>query len=93
MPSPHSPAEKLKVNRRLSSPLAVARQAVRFILASICCSTKQLKAAAAPATNQMPAVAAKITPHCGPDGKPGMAKAMPITAQKTISCTTRGLVN
>ena len=26
-------------------------------------------------------------------GRPGTASSMPITAQKTISCTTRGLVS
>jgi hypothetical protein len=37
----------------------VGRQAVRFILASMVFSTTQLNAAAAPATNQIPAQAIK----------------------------------
>ena len=71
--------------------MAVGRQAVRAMRASICCSTRQLNAAAAPATSQMPTVAASSDAPVG--GKPGVASSMPITAQKTISCTTRGLVS
>ena len=41
-------------------------------------------------TSQMPKVAA---PNCPQSGGPGCASSMPITAQKTISCTTRGLVS
>src|SRR5674476_1231991 len=52
-PAAHRPAEKASVSELLRSPLAVGRQAVRRILASICCSTRQLNAAAAPATNQL----------------------------------------
>jgi hypothetical protein len=74
----------------LSWPLAVGRHEVRAILASMPCSTKQLKAAAAPATNQMPTVAARATRQ---SGKPGDASNMPMTAQNTINCTTRGLVS
>ncbi len=43
--------------------VAVARQAVRAILASMCCSTTQLNAAAAAATSQMPAAAGNTTPE------------------------------
>ena len=39
-----------KVTGVVSSPLAVGRQAVRSMRRSMCCSTRQLKAAAAPAT-------------------------------------------
>ena len=90
LPSAHSTAEKTSASRRVSSPLAVARQAVRAILASMCCSMRQLKAAAAPATSQMPATAA--TSRTG-SGQPGWASSMPMRAQNTMSCTTRGLVS
>ena len=53
-------------------------------------STRQLTANAAPASSQMPTVAA--TRRCT-GGKPGTARNMPITAQKTASCVTRGFVN
>ena len=55
----------------LSSPLAVGRQAVRFMRASICCSIRQLKAAAAAATSQMPALAASMVNHSPPRGTTG----------------------
>ena len=71
---------------------AVGRQAVRLILASMRCSTRQLKAAAAAATSQMPAQATS-QPQSSRSGRPGTASTMPITAQNTISCTTRGLVS
>ena len=47
-------------------------------------------AAAAPATSQMPTEAASATRQ---SGRPGVASSMPMTAQKTMSCTTRGLVS
>jgi hypothetical protein len=50
----------------------------------------QLKAAAAAATSQMPAVAARASRQLG---QPGSASSMPIRAQNTISCTTRGFVS
>ena len=56
----------------------------------MCCSTMQLNAAAAAATSQMPTVAASAVRH---SGRPGDASSMPITAQNTISCTTRGFVS
>jgi hypothetical protein len=49
-----------------------------------------LKAAAALATSQMPMVAGTATCR---SGQPGSASSMPMTAQNTISCTTRGLVS
>ncbi len=58
-PKAHKPAEKLRVFPLVSSPLAVGRQDVRFMRASMCCSTTQLNAAAAPDTNQMPKQAIK----------------------------------
>jgi hypothetical protein len=63
---------------------------VRRITASIFCSTRQLIAAAAPATSAMPSVPNK-TAWAG--GTPGDARNMPITAVKTINDTTRGFVN
>ena len=89
-PAPHSSAENSSVWWSCSSPLAVGRQAVRRMRRSISRSTMQLKAAAAPATSQMPPVAASTMRQ---SGRPGVASNMPITAQKTISCTTRGLVS
>jgi len=84
-PMAHSAAAKMSVCLSLSSPLAVGRQAVRFILASMPFSTMQLKAAAAPATSQMPRQASKPTLTSAHDGTPGTAKTMPIKAQKTMS--------
>ncbi len=92
-PARHSRAEKASVWALESSPLAVGRQAVRFILASMCCSTRQLKAAAAPATSQIPKQAMAMCSHCSPLGRPGTASTMPMNAQKTMSWTTRGLVS
>ena len=91
-PAAHSTAENTRVSWLDNSPLAVGRQAVRFILASMPCSTMQLKAAAAPATSQMPRLASAIWPTCAQLGKPGTASTMPIKAQNTINWTTRGLV-
>src|SRR5436190_1383703 len=56
---------------------------------SILRSTRQLIAAAAPATSAMPTVAKNTV--CG-GGSPGTARNMPMTAQNTMSDTTRGLV-
>ena len=83
-------AEKASALPGVSSPVAVGRQAVRFIRASMRCSTRQLNAAAAAATSQMPTIAAIATRQ---SGMPGVASSMPITAQNTISCTTRGFVS
>ena len=57
---------------------------------SIRCSTRQLKAAAAAATSQMPATPPSA--RCQ-SGKPGVDSNIPIKAQNTISWTTRGLVS
>ena len=86
-------AEKASACRSDSSPRAVGRQAVRFMRASMPRSTRQLNAAAAPATNQMPRLASAMCPHWAPVGMPGTASTMPMKAQKTMSCTTRGLVS
>src|SRR3989344_4591113 len=93
MPAAHNVPLKARVWVRLSSPLAVGRQAVRFIRASMPCSIRQLKAAAEPATSQMPMQAATALSASAAVGMPGTASSMPMTAQKTMSCTTRGLVS
>ena len=54
------------------------------------CSTKQLTAAAAPAISQIPIVAVTISFN---GGTSGVAKSIPMIAQKTINATTRGLVS
>jgi hypothetical protein len=56
-------------------------------------SIKQLNAAAAPATNQMPTQATKPNQTSAQLGTPGTAKTIPISAQNTMSCTTRGFIN
>ena len=89
-PAAHSTIENASVCVLVSSPFAVGRHAVRAIFASMCCSTRQLKAAAAEATSQMPMVAASAVRQ---SGRPGTASNMPMTAQNTMSCTTRGLVS
>ena len=71
----------------------MGRQAVRFMRASMPCSIRQLKAAAAPATSQMPAQAATARNASAWVGTPGTASSMPMNAQKTMSCTTLGLVS
>ena len=91
-PAAHSAAENVSACMSDSWPLAVGRQEVRFILASMVFSTRQLKAAAAPATSQMPAQATPMVSSSAPVGRPGTASTMPMRAQNTISCTTRGLV-
>jgi hypothetical protein len=60
--------------------------------ASIFCSTRQLIAAAPPATSAIPMVPANIR-STGSQLPRGTARNIPMTAQKTISDTTRGLVS
>jgi hypothetical protein len=91
-PSAHSTTEKSSACQSLSSPRAVGRQAVRFILASMPFSTRQLKAATAAATSQIPRQASAPWRTSAQLGKPGTASTMPMKAQNTINCTTRGLV-
>ena len=91
----HSPAmpttaAKVSVWRDVSSPRGNGRPRVRRITASIFCSTRQLIAAAAPATSAMPIVP-NSTACAG--GIPGDARNMPMTAVNTMSDTTRGFVN
>ena len=73
-----------------SSPVAEGRHAVRRILASTTCSIRQFTANAAPANNQIPTMPPIKTEY---GTMPGVAKNIPITAQKTASCVTLGLVN
>jgi hypothetical protein len=81
----HIKAENNSVSTSLNSPLAVGLQDVRFMRESMPFSTKQLKAAAAPETNQIPKQANNPNSNSGPDGTPGTASTMPINAQKTMS--------
>ena len=90
MPAPPSTSENSRIWRVPSSPLAEGRQAVRRIIASILRSTRQLMAKAAPANSQMPTAPPIST---GQGTMPGVARNMPITAQNTASCVTRGLVS
>ncbi len=89
----HSAAENTSAWVSLNSPRAVGRHAVRFMRESMPFSTRQLNAAAAPATSQMPMQASRPRCRSAPVGTPGTARTMPMRAQKTISCTTRGLVS
>jgi hypothetical protein len=54
---------KISVESGVISPRGSGRPRVRAISASIFCSTRQLKAAAAPATRAMPIVAKNTTPE------------------------------
>jgi hypothetical protein len=92
-PAAHRTAANVSVCVSDNSPLAVGRQDVRFILASMPFSTRQLNAAAAPATSQMPMPASSAWRRSAGAGMPGTASTMPMTAQNTINCTTRGLVS
>jgi hypothetical protein len=58
------------------------------MMASMRRSIRQFTAAAEPATSAMPRVAANRVGRGTPSG---VASSMPITAQNTISETTRGL--
>ncbi len=90
MPSPPRIDENTTICAELISPRAEGRQAVRRINASTFCSTRQLIANAAPANSQIPIV----PPISGFHGTmPRVDRNIPITAQNTASCVTRGLVN
>src|ERR1700686_890934 len=90
MPTPPSTAENSRICTGVISPRADGRHAVRRIMASIFCSIRQLMANAAPASSQIPTVPPINTVH---GTMPGVERNIPITAQKTASCVTRGLVN
>ena len=74
----------------VSSPCGSGLMRVRAMRASMCCSISELTAKAAPARSQMPSVAIATIRA---DGIPGVARNMPMTAQKIASCVTRGLVS
>src|SRR5580698_4589228 len=90
MPRPPSTAENSRICEVVISPRADGRHDVRRIFASIFCSIRQLMANAAPASSQMPTVPPINTVH---GTMPGVDRNMPMTAQNTASCVTRGLVN
>lgn len=71
-------------------PVGSGRARVRAMTASILCSIKQLKAAAAPEEKAMPTV---VATNSGQGTMPGVARNMPITAVNTINAVTRGLHN
>ncbi|MNT59765.1 hypothetical protein D3C72_1973020 [compost metagenome] len=89
MPTPPSSPDRLSTWNAEIVPRAVARRAVRSIRASTSCSIRQLMANAAAASSQMPTVPNSTRRM---SGMPGAARNMPITAQNTASCVTRGLV-
>src|SRR5271154_128616 len=88
-PRPPTAPDSNRICADVMVPITVGRPRVRAIAASIFCSTRQLNAAAAPATSAIPAVAASKS--CA-GGTAGEASSIPITAVKTMSETTRGLV-
>ena len=92
-PALTSTAENISACISDSSPLAVGRHAVRFMRESIPFSTRQLNAAAAPATSQIPRQAIAMRRSSAAVGQPGTASTMPIRAQKTMSWMTRGLAS
>jgi hypothetical protein len=71
------------------SPVADGRHAVLRILASTACSIKQFTAKAALASIQMPMVPPIRTEY---GTMPGVAKNIPMMAQKTANIVTRGFV-
>ncbi|MNC88934.1 hypothetical protein D3C83_48110 [compost metagenome] len=81
---------KTSVCSEVTWPRGSGRRLVRAITASSFCSTRQFTAAAAPAVSAMPSVPAMNA--CN-GTMPGTARNMPITAVKTMSDTTRGLVS
>ena len=90
MPAPPMKPENTSACSGVSSPCGSGRMRVRAMRASMCCSISELTAKAAPASSQMPSVAIATVRA---DGIPGVARNMPMTAQKIASCVTRGLVS
>src|SRR5690606_36336900 len=90
MPAAPSAPENTSTCRGVMLPRAVARRDVRSMRASISRSIRQFTAKAAAASSQMPNVPATTIPG---SGSPGVARNMPITAQNTASCVTRGFVS
>jgi len=87
-PRPPTSIASVRVSAAEIAPRALARARVRAMRASMVRSTRQLIAAAAPATSAMPSEA---TRKRASGGKPGVARNMPIIAVNTISELTRGL--
>ncbi len=85
---PIAPA-KISVSSEVICPRGSGRQLVRDMSASSFCSTRQLTAAAAPATSAIPTVAAMSSSS---GSAPGTARNIPMIAVNTISETTRGFV-
>ncbi|MOA50042.1 hypothetical protein D3C78_1730110 [compost metagenome] len=90
MPTPPSRPDRVSTWNAEIVPRAVARRAVRSMRASTSCSIRQLMAKAAAASSQMPMVPNSTRRI---SGMPGTARNMPMTAQNTASCVTRGLVS
>ena len=85
---PPSNEAKIEVCDEESFPVTVGLPFVLAITASIFCSIRQLKAAAAPDTKLIPIIEAnKISTGT----IPGVAKNIPITAVNTIKAVTLGL--
>ena len=89
-PAPPTSPEKTSVSGVDTEPRGKGLARVRAIKASIFCSTRQLTAAAAPATSQMP-----IDPNSSTRNGtgPSVASNIPMIAVKTIKATTRGFVS
>src|SRR5258706_9109703 len=83
-------AANARASAEWSSRMGKGRARVRAIMASIFCSSRQLLAAAEPATSAIP-----IAPNTSGWNAttPGVARNIPITAVKTMSDSTRGLVS
>jgi len=74
----------------VSEPVASGRCAVRAMTLSMRWSIRWFSAAAEAAASQMPRLPAIVWRR---GGSPGTARNIPMTAVKTISATTRGLVS
>ena len=72
----------LSISGTVTSPVADARHAVLFILASTFCSIKQFTVNAALANNQIPQ---EPPIKIGQGTMPGVARNIPIMAQKTAN--------
>ncbi|MNS76776.1 hypothetical protein D3C72_1103320 [compost metagenome] len=90
MPRPPITSANTTVCFTVMSPMAIGRRAVRAMRASISRSARQLTANAAPASSQIPMVPNTTARQ---SGNSSLARNMPMTAQNTASCVTRGLVS
>jgi hypothetical protein len=91
-PRMHSPAENTAPACPTARPRAVGRQAVRF-MCSVDAFLDQAVEGRRRRRHQPDARRHDDLPACAQLGTPGTASTMPIRAQNTISCTTRGLVS